>query len=115
MLNSSESGLYALSATNEAGGCDPVNLASCVLNMGVPLSGASEVTTTFMFDIFGELRDDDVIPFQVGMYYTGNNGQIKRNLLSATLVPEPSSVALLGIGVFMLAGMAAWRRRCKQR
>lgn len=26
-------------------------------------------------------------------------------------VPEPSSVALLGIGVLLLAGMAAWRRR----
>jgi PEP-CTERM motif len=29
---------------------------------------------------------------------------------SCAAVPEPSSVALLGIGVLLLAGMAAWRR-----
>lgn len=77
---------------------------------GIDLSD-SGLLATFAFTVdvdpayLARLFEIQEVPFQVGMYRyktTGNGGSFEVNRLSATLVPEPGTLALLGTALVML-------------
>lgn len=109
LLNSGESAIYW-----EGIAADPYDIHS-----GIDLSG-SGLLATLTFNVSVAPADlttlfvNEEVPLQVGMYRyksTGRGGSLQVNRLSATLVTEPSSLGLLAIALFALAGLAAWRRR----
>ncbi len=77
-----------------------------ILLTGTP----STSTFTFQFELMpGEEVNDVTMAFKVG-YYDGYlaPGNVQFNQLSTSLVPEPSSLLLLGSG---LTGLGLWRLR----